>query len=110
MYWYRKAADRGSAVAEWMIGRLYFDGKGVTRDFTEAATWFRKADGEGLPVAQWDLGMMYYRGYGVSKDVATARAWLQKAAARGYAPAKEMLARLDAAADADVSARPARLQ
>jgi hypothetical protein len=110
MYWYRKAADRGSAVAEWMIGRLYFDGKGVTRDFTEAATWFRKADGEGLPVAQWDLGMMYYRGYGVSKDVATARAWLQKAADRGYAPAKEMLARLDAAADADVSARPARLQ
>src|SRR5271157_4947326 len=99
MYWYRKAADRGSAVAEWMIGRLYFDGKGVTRDFTEAATWFRKADGEGLPVAQWELGMMYYHGYGVSKDLATARAWLQKAAARGYAPAKEMLARLDAAAD-----------
>jgi TPR repeat protein len=110
MYWYRKAADRGSAVAEWMIGRLYFDGKGVIRDFTEAATWFRKATGEGLPVAQWDLGMMYYRGYGVSKDLAAARAWLQKAAARGYTPANEMLARLDAAIDARVSARPARLQ
>jgi hypothetical protein len=109
MYWYRKAADRGSAVAEWMIGRLYFDGKGVIRDFTEAATWFRKAAGEGLPVAQWDLGMIYYRGYGVSRDRATARAWLQKAAARGYAPANEMLARLDAAADTGVSARPARL-
>lgn len=106
MYWYRKAADRGSALAEWKIGRLYFDGKGVIRNFTEAATWFRKAAGEGLPVAQWDLGMMYYRGYGVSKDLATARAWLQKAAARGYAPEKEMLARLDA----DVSARPVRLQ
>jgi TPR repeat protein len=59
--------------------------------------------------------MLYYCGYGVSKDLATARAWLQKAAARGYAPAKEMLARLDAAgdsvsvnaaADADVSVRP----
>jgi TPR repeat protein len=74
-----------------MIGRLYFDGKGVIRNFTEAATWFRKAAGEGLPVAQWELGMMYYRGNGVSKDLATARAWLQKAAARGYAPAKEML-------------------
>ena len=119
MYWYRKAADRGSSVAEWKIGRLYFDGKGVIRDFTEAATRFRKAAGEGLPVAQWDLGMMYYRGYGVSKDLATARAWLQKAAARGCAPAIAMLARLDAAgdlgsvnaaADADVSARPVRLQ
>ncbi len=109
MYWYRKAADQGSAVAEWMIGRLYFDGKGVTRDFKEAATWFRKAAGEGLPVAQWDLGMIYYRGYGVSKDLPSARAWLQKAAARGYDPATEMLARLDAASDATVSARPARL-
>ena len=110
MYWYRKAADQGSAVAEWMIGRLYFDGKGVIRDFTEAATWFRKATGEGLPIAQWDLGMMYYRGYGVSRDLATARAWLQKSADRGYAPAKEMLARLDPAADEDVTVRPARLQ
>jgi TPR repeat protein len=109
MYWYRKAADRGSAMAEWMIGRLYFDGKGVTRDFAEAAKWFQKAD-EGLSVAQCDLGMMYYRGYGVSKDLATARTWLQKAAARGYDPAREMLAKLDAAAHAEVSARPARLQ
>jgi len=119
MYWYRKAADQGSAVAEWMIGRLYFHGSGVTRDYAEAATWFRRAAETGIPGAQSDLGMMYYHGYGVSKDLATARVWLQKAAARGYAPAKEMLAKLDAAgdsvtanaaADADVSSRPARLQ
>jgi hypothetical protein len=110
MHWYRKAADQGSAMAEWMIGRLYFDGKGVIRDFTEAAAWFRKAAGEGLPTAQCDLGMIYYRGYGVSKDLGTSRAWLQKAAARGYAPANEMLARLDAAAATGVPARPARLQ
>jgi len=118
MYWYRKAADQGSAMAEEMIGRLYFYGSGVIRDYTEAATWFRRAAETGVPVAQWDLGMMYYHGYGVSKDPASARAWLQKAAARGYAPAKEMLAKLDAgdsvaanvAADAEVSSRPARLQ
>src|ERR1700674_1777497 len=119
MYWYRRSADQGSPAAEWMIGRLYFQGKGVTRDFAEASTWFRRAAEAGVPVAQWDLGMMYYRGYGVSKDLATARAWVQKAAARGYTPAKEMLAKLDAAvdsvtanasADADVSSRPARLQ
>jgi TPR repeat protein len=118
MYWYRKAADQGSAMGEWMIGRLYFQGRGVTRDFAEASTWFRRAAEAGVPVAQWDLGMMYYHGYGVSKDLANARAWVQKAAARGYAPAKEMLAKFaagdsvtaNAAADADVSSRPARLQ
>jgi len=92
----------------------------VIRDLTEAATWFRRAADGGVLVAQWDLGMMYYRGYGVSKDHATARIWLQKAAARGYAPAKDLLGKLDgagdsgianAAAEADTSARPAsRLQ
>lgn len=119
MHWYRNAADQGSAVAEWRIGGLYFNGWGVIRDFTEASLWFRKAAEAGVPIAQWDLGMSYYRGYGVSRDLATARAWLQKAAARGYAPAKDMLAKLDAAGDfltengapaADVSARPAPLQ
>jgi TPR repeat protein len=102
-----------------MIGRLYFHGSGVNRDYTEAATWFRRAAEAAIPVAQSDLGMMYYHGYGVSKDLATARAWLQKAAARGYASAKEMLPKLDAAgdsvtantaADVDLSSRPARLQ
>jgi TPR repeat protein len=76
-----------------MIGRLYFDGRGVIRDFTQAATWFRRAAEAGVLMAQWDLGLMYYHGYGVSKDPATAREWLQKAAARGYAPARDMLAK-----------------
>ncbi len=99
MHWYRYAADQGSAVAEWMIGGLYFRGWGVIRDFTEAAAWFRRAAEAGVPAAQWDLGLMYYHGYGVSKDLATAQAWLQKAAARGYVPAKDLLAKLDAASD-----------
>jgi TPR repeat protein len=99
MHWYRKAADQGSAVAEWMIGGLYFRGLGVIRDYTEAATWFRRAANADVPVAQWDLGMMYYHGYGVSKDIATARVWLRKAAARGYAPAKDLLANVDAEGD-----------
>ena len=120
MHWYRNAADQGSAVAEWMIGRLYVSGRGVTRNFTEAETWYRKAAVAGVPIAQWDLGQMYYQGNGVSKDLATARTWLGKAAARGYAPAKDMLAKLDAAgesgiangavAEGDTSARPVSLQ
>ena len=63
---------------------------------------------------------MYYQGTGVAKDLATARSWLQKAAARGYAPANEMLAKLNesgntgianAATESDGSVQPAsRLQ
>lgn len=119
MHWYRNAADRGSATAQWMIGRLYFRGRGVLPDFPEAAIWFRRAAEAGVSVAQSDLGMMYYRGYGVSKDPATARVWLQRAAAQGYVPAKDMLARFDAAGgsvpaktavEVNSPARPTRLQ
>ena len=102
MYWFRKAADQGSALADWEIGQLYFDGKGVTRDSAEASVWFQKAADGGVRVAQWNLGMMYYYGYGVGKDAATARVWLQKAAIRGYTPAKDLLGKLDAARDSGI--------
>ena len=39
--WYRKAAEHGDIGAREIVGQMYFDGKGVQRDFAEAARWFR---------------------------------------------------------------------
>jgi len=41
--WYRKAADRGAAVAQLNLGLLYQGGNGVPRDEAAAAAWFRRA-------------------------------------------------------------------
>ena len=41
--WYRKAADRGSAVAQNNLGVLYAQGKGVAPDMAEAYFWFALA-------------------------------------------------------------------
>ena len=41
--YYRKAADRLYAEAEYKIGQLYEKGQGVPRDLNEAAKWYYKA-------------------------------------------------------------------
>lgn len=38
--WCRKAIESGNTAARSILGQIYFDGNGVTRDFAEAAKWF----------------------------------------------------------------------
>ena len=38
--WYKEAAKRGDADAQYNIGRLYYDGKGVRKDDKKACKWF----------------------------------------------------------------------
>ena len=64
----RKAAEQGDAVAQSLLGLMYRDGEGVTRDLAEAAQWFRKAAEQGNSGAQYVLGVMYADGDGVAKD------------------------------------------
>ena len=39
-FWFREAAKRGDADAQYNLGRLYYEGKGVRRDYRKAAKWF----------------------------------------------------------------------
>jgi uncharacterized protein len=41
--WYRKAAQRGSALAQYQLGRHLCEGDGVPIDRTEGLSWLRKA-------------------------------------------------------------------
>lgn len=45
--WYRKAADRGDAGAQSILGYAYIRGEGVEKNLTEAARWLRKAAKQG---------------------------------------------------------------
>ena len=47
--WFRKAADQGDAVAQYLLAEQYAKGGGVSQDFAEAVTWFRKAAEQGIP-------------------------------------------------------------
>lgn len=82
-HWYKKAAKQGSDVAQYMLGSMYREGKGVDQNDSNAVYWIRKAAEQGLADAQHDLGIMFYFGLGVDKSYARATDWLRKSANQG---------------------------
>jgi hypothetical protein len=66
--------------AQFKRGMLYFEGKDVPQDFTEAVKWFRMAGDRGHIEAQYLLGSCYYLGNGVPQNNAKAIEWWRKAA------------------------------
>ena len=41
--WYRKAADQGHAAAQFNLGAMYDNGRGVPQDYVEAHKWVNLA-------------------------------------------------------------------
>jgi TPR repeat protein len=80
--WFRKAADQGDAVAEFLLGHQYANGIGVPQDYGEAMIWFRRAAAQGHTVAKLHLGIMYAEGRGVPQDYVLAHMWFSLAAAQ----------------------------
>jgi TPR repeat protein len=78
--WFRKAADRKYAPAEFQLGQLYDFGFGVERNDGLALEWYRRAAGHGNPAAQRAVGEFYRKGRGVNADAAEAARWFRRAA------------------------------
>jgi TPR repeat protein len=76
---WKASAEAGQAEAQFDLGLLYAQGRGVRRDLTVAAQWYRKSANQGNAEAQFALGQMYSRGWGVPRDEADAIRWLQMA-------------------------------
>jgi TPR repeat protein len=115
--WYRKAADQrnadapfrslaskadqGDADAQFLLGGLYDNGRGVPQDYVEAMSWYRKAADQGHIVAQHCLGWMYREGKGVPQDDAQATEWYRKAVNQRNADAQFNLTAMANQGDAD---------
>ena len=65
--WYKLAAEAGDAEAQFCLGLMYYDGRGVEQDYAEAAKWYRLAAEAGIAGAQCRLGVMY--DFGKEDDV-----------------------------------------
>jgi uncharacterized protein len=81
-------ADHGDAVAQFQLGRIYYNGLGVPQDFVEAMKWFRLAADQGHAEAQNNLGLRYLNGKGVPQDYSEAMKWFRLAADQGNAEAQ----------------------
>ncbi len=77
---FQPLAERGVPGAEFMLGVMYFYGKGVVRDASVAAVWFYKAASKGDPNGQLAFGSLHIRGTGVRRDLVKAYMWLTLAA------------------------------
>jgi hypothetical protein len=62
--------------AQELLGIMYEEGQGVTKDPHKAYDWLIKAADANRPLAQHHLGVMYYQGDGVAKDPIVALMWL----------------------------------
>src|SRR6185295_6948428 len=75
-------ADDGDAVAQFYLGVMYNEGRGVPQDYAEAAKWYKLAAEQGDALAQYNLGLSYARGEGVTPDPVLAHMWLNLASSR----------------------------
>ena len=75
-------AEKGNALAQYNLGMMYGNGRGVAKDEVEAVKWYRKAADQGHADAQNNLGLMYYHSRGVAKDDVEAYKWYLLAGAQ----------------------------
>jgi TPR repeat protein len=90
----QKAAEEGDFLAQCLLGLMYYNGNGVSRDYKEAEKWLRRAALCGYASAQFNLGLMYLNGDGVPPDTVQAYAWLELAGASGVDEARVLKDRL----------------
>ena len=85
--YFKLAAERGHADAQYDLGWIYTKGDGVNKIPGKAFAWFRKAAEQGRAAAQSRLGWLYMKGNGTAKDYDAAHHWFAKAAQQKYANA-----------------------
>jgi TPR repeat protein len=90
----QRAADQGSAEAQYLLASLYRKGRGVVADDIRATQLLRQAGENRLLAAEIEYAIALFNGKGVHKDEAGAARLFLKAALDGNAVAQNRLARL----------------
>ena len=85
-------AQEGNPAAQYSIGLLYDQGKGVKKDPQTALKYFQAAIKQNLPAAQYYLGVKYYAGLGVKKSPSKALDLVTRAAEQDHLQAQFQLA------------------
>jgi len=81
-------AAKGDPSAESLLGRAYYEGIGVPRNYSTALFWLNKAVQQNNADAMFFLGLMYEHGWGVTQDVDRALKLFDQAADLGQGYAK----------------------
>jgi len=77
-------ADQGDAKAQFNLGLMYDDGRGVSQCHETAANWYNLAAKQGNVDAQSNLGLLYQVQHSVFKDPVLDYMWINLSAASGH--------------------------
>ena len=77
------SAALGDAKSESLLGRAYYEGVGVPRNYATALIWLNKAVAQNNADAMFFLGLMYEHAYGVNQDIPKAMDLFDRAAEKG---------------------------
>ena len=91
---FRKSAEAGNSEAQFKIGLMYEEGRGVAQDYAQAAAWYLKAAELNHTHAQFRLGKLLMEGKGVSLDRVEAYKWFSIANEKDQRGAKMDLSKL----------------
>ena len=93
--WLTEAAEAGLVHAQYKLGKIYRDGRGVEKDALLAAAWLTRAAEQGSDAASYALGaLLLTGGEGLAKDILSALNWLRRSAEDGNQYAQYQLGRL----------------
>jgi TPR repeat protein len=92
---YRPIATQGEPVAQFRLGVLYEEGKGITKDSREAIRWYVVASQDSSE-ATFRLARLYHDGRGVPRNYGLARRWYRVAAQQDNAKAMVNLGAMNA--------------
>ena len=80
---FKKSAMWKDALSQDMLGDIYYRGKGVPVDYTEAIKWYSMAAEQDIESSLYQLGQIYSLGMGVLKDFSIALDFYKRSADLG---------------------------
>jgi hypothetical protein len=86
-----RTPGRHTPTAQFNLGMMYGNGKGVPQDYSKAVKWYRLAADQGFADAHLNLGLMYAQGRGVVQGYTEAVKWYRLAADQEHASAQSNL-------------------
>ena len=81
-------AKKGNAVAQFFVGTMCDQGKGVPHNSMIAFNWYSLSAKLGYSKAQFNLGEMYREGSIIAQDFIRATKWYRLAGEQGLAEAQ----------------------
>jgi TPR repeat protein len=86
--WYRQAAERGEANAQYKLGQCYLEGLGIELDPGHAMLWLQRAASQSHIEACYEASVLLLEGDRLPRAPEQAVEWLKRAAELNHAPSQ----------------------